>query len=173
MHLGAIAKTALRFSFLKFKARNNLQLSQPDDPIDAIIHESSSTVPVTNGYALKEEASENKSINSERGNSIPLSIMIDATESVNIERNLQMEKCYNKEANKNLNRLEIQISRIESQLLECKRRFDLQMNTLLDLLKDLKVDLEGNEIIGKVDSQQSQSEIEPALSDPGIMTSSI
>ena len=175
LHLGAIAKTALRFSFLKFKARNNLEMRpDPDEDIDQIAADSSPGLSIPNGHALKKEINSNENEPSNIVSSISMgtpSIVIDAPISPEPERKVENVENRNEREIEKLNGLENRICRIEKQVLQFKNTFDVQMKTMLDMLGDLKEQMDNKEIVTNVDSCRSNFQIETAASESDTMTS--
>ena len=175
LHLGAIAKTALRFSFLKFKAKSNIQEDNAADDADDAANESSSGVYIPNGHAISDPSNnslDGRSINVVSSGSVNTpSIVVDAPSSPEIERNVEIGGNCTEEISEKLVGLENRIIRVEKQILQFKNTFDVQMKAILDVVKTLKVHLEAKETVTNVYSRRSSFEIESELPESGTMTS--
>ena len=173
LHLGAIAKTALRFSFLKFKARNNLQSSGDADSINDEANEPSCAIP--NGHAINNEATgctENESLVSSGLGKAPR-IVIEGPSSPESEHSVALRGNCPEEINEKFAGLENRIVRIEKQILQFKNTFDVQMKTMLDTVRTLKEHIESSETGKKMFTCRESFEIEKAAPDSGVTTSSL
>lgn len=155
---------------------------QNDD--DSLRNESSTGVSIPNGHALKDDKDISSNdgddddieramnfVQSNRFNDAP-SIVIQAPSSPTVERNPRSVDHRDDLMNQKLDGLENRVCRIEKQILQFKNTFDLQMRTILDMMRDLKEELDGKEIVEKIDSCRSNFEIEPEVSTADTMTSS-
>ena len=151
LHLGAIAKTALRFSFLKFKARNDMESGNTADAVDGVQYGTTSGIAIPNGNALNEEIrnckrDEEQNILSSKSIEGP-SIEIDAPSSPEPDVEIEASRNCNEELNERLAGLETRVVRIESQLSQFRSTFDVQMKTMLDTVKNLRDLLEVKEVV--------------------------
>lgn len=175
LHLGAIAKTALRFSFLKFKPKNNLQSSEEANDINDETNEPSGAVSIPNGHAVNDEVkgcTEKESVVSSGMRKTPR-IVIDGPSTPETEHNVKLPSICTEEINEKLAGLENRIVRIEKQILQFKNTFDVQMKTMLDTVRTLKEHIDSRETATRLYSCRESFEMERAIPDSGVTTSSL
>lgn len=136
IHLSAIAKTALRFSFLRFKARNSTaepshenEAASSNDPSN---EDTRTTIPNGHTVSNNEDRKGFNLANVTRMSSIP-------TPKISIEGpSLPDLSGLGLPVDARLVGLEAKIRRIEDQVIEFRHTFNSEMSDILTLLADLK-----------------------------------
>ena len=179
LHLGAIAKTALRFSFLKFKARSDMESGHAADSVDDVQYEAPGGISIPNGNALNEEirnCKEDEEQNTVLRNSIEgPSIEIDAPSSPEPDVEIEASRNCDKELSERLAGLETRVVMIERQLSQFRSTFDVQMKTMLDAVKNLKGLLEVKEVTSAQNTiaRPERFEFQNGISEIDSMTSTL
>ena len=166
--MGAIAKTALRFSFLKFKARSNSNDFE-DKKDDEDIEQNTGHVLdiiVPNGHAHTED--QNKNFGNVLPNKHVANTLVIESEREDVP--LRRENPIESSVSQRLSGVEERIANIESEMLIFKDSFDSQMGTVLSLLTEMKLSLCKGESETTVDTYSPDDASCSIISDTGTAT---
>ena len=142
IHLSAIAKTALRFSFLRFRARNSN--AGPNNENETASNNEASdedtVASIPNGHTVSKDRNRHFNLaNVTRLTSIPTpKISIESPSVPDLSHLPGVSEIEVPQEDERLMGLEAKIRRIEDQVIQFRHTINSQMNEVLSSLADLK-----------------------------------
>ena len=125
-------------------------------------------VTIPNGHAIKQEGS-NEPQRGDKG--LVTAVSPQTTPTIRIENHNPSGDLQNEEIDERLQGLEKRICKIENQVLLFRDSFDTQMNSILNVLTDLKTSIDSKEVVTRVDTCRSNFQIEDPASNTCSTTS--
>ncbi len=158
LHLGAIAKTALRFSFLRFKAKSSTDLETEDNEVEETKRSSTNSLSLNLPNGFSKQRDRNKNVEHFH---ITEADTTQRRESSSEEIHEKRVRKRDDMADQRLTALETRISRIENEMKDFRSSLNSQIDRVLLLMTELKSDITHKEIVTQIDLCNNEGPFRP------------